>query len=483
MNGDIRIASTANEYDKLRPYSRATDTRVVWRELNVQCDPKADLLVVVSHARSTIGSKMLQSKMTAIRITSVQFNLYLEHRGEVGPHLLKFDLNSLDDIEELERYPKDFQLAIEFELQTHCSNGSNIRNKSQNLDQFSATFEPISLFGNERELEECHELFSSNKDMPQLVSAKPSKPVRPPPPISTANVTKDEAVNQSQQQSIPKNNIFDTLQWDTSDASNESETQSQPIIIQKSEEKKPLVNDLLLNLSIDENTTDMQNTYNTDRKQEIPSDLFDVSGPAVDLFGGMADSAETSGKTSALDSNINLLNDINLCPTEPIAPPINAVPPMPPFDSSASNILTPNTSSKFSGPTLNNPSVPLQRNTSTPNLTKLDPLAQLGSFMSSATTTTTSAKTNTTSIPRVASYSTFQTPNLSSSQTGKPDYSRTYFDVKTNVTNSATSNKVFGNEFEDLLGGFKPTLSDNTSKSIAQMRKEEMVCNISKNLL
>jgi hypothetical protein len=118
MNGDIRIASTSNEYEKLRPYTRGSDNRVVWKDLSIQCDPKADILIVVSHARSTLGSKMLQSKITAIKISSVQFNLLFEHKGVVGEHVLKFDLNNLDGIEESDRYPRDFQLIVELELQT-----------------------------------------------------------------------------------------------------------------------------------------------------------------------------------------------------------------------------------------------------------------------------------------------------------------------------------------------------------------------------
>jgi hypothetical protein len=41
-----------------------------------------------------------------------------EHKGVVGEHVLKFDLNNLDGIEESDRYPRDFQLIVELELQT-----------------------------------------------------------------------------------------------------------------------------------------------------------------------------------------------------------------------------------------------------------------------------------------------------------------------------------------------------------------------------
>ena len=192
MNGETRIASTANEYEKLRPYSRGSDNRIIWNNLSVQCDPKADILVAISHARSTIGSKMLQSKMTAIRMTSVQFNLFLEHKGLVGKHVLKFDLNSLDDIEESDRFPRDFRLDVELELETHCSNGSKVSKKSQNFNEFKSNSEPICMFANDRELEECLQMFGTNKESTKPKTAKPQRP--PPPPPTKLNAKPKEDI-------------------------------------------------------------------------------------------------------------------------------------------------------------------------------------------------------------------------------------------------------------------------------------------------
>ena len=87
-------------------------------------------------------------------------------------------------------------------------------------------------------------------------------------------------------------------------------------------------------------------------------------------------------------------------------------------------------------------------------------------------------------IPRVSSYTNTlsndgKTLNTSAPKQSKPDYSRRNF----NDVESKTGMKgprVVGNEFEDLLGGFKKTQGDNyagTTKSIAQLRKEELVRN------
>ncbi|CAG2114414.1 unnamed protein product, partial [Medioppia subpectinata] len=160
-----------------------------------------------------------------------------------------------------------------------------------------------------------------------------------------------------------------------------------------------------------------------------------------------------------IDSNVNLLQDLDFMSA-------NTGPPMAAFD--ANNVLKPSPpvvtpTSPLSGGMAFNAS--LQRNTSTPNLTILDPLAQLGSFLTSTVTTTAP------NIPRVNSYSTFQTANPP-----KPDYNRSNFnEVKNTTTSTACNAKVMGNAFEDLLGGFKPTQNETTNKSISQMRDEEML--------
>ena len=480
MNGETRIASTANEYEKLRPYSRGSDNRIIWNNLSVQCDPKADILVAISHARSTIGSKMLQSKMTAIRMTSVQFNLFLEHKGLVGKHVLKFDLNSLDDIEESDRFPRDFRLDVELELETHCSNGSKVSKKSQNFNEFKSNSEPICMFANDRELEECLQMFGTNKESTKPKTAKPQRPP-PPPPTKLNAKPKEDIIEESLEQNSntePKTGFFDSLQSEENQKNHKINNEFQDII--EEPKSKPPISDLLLNLSIDETTS---RTEKTAPSNEIPSDLFEPSVPEMDLLGGLGGETHLTDKKSSnnnmgTDSNVNLLNDLNLFSSETMSSPINTMPSMAAFDSKPLNVLTPNVSMKSptlsSGPSLGSTSVPLQRNTSTPNLTNLDPLAQLGSFMS--TTVTTNAKTTSTSIPRVASYSTFQT----SGNPLKPDYSRSHFDVKANPSNasaSASNARVLGTEFEDLLGGFKPSQNDTTNKSIAQMRREEMVYN------
>lgn len=110
----MKIGSTLSDYDRMRVYMKDCDNRVVWKDLKINCDAYSDIFVVISHARSSIGSKVLQGKMAMFKICSVQFNLLQEFQC-IGHTTLKFDLNQIDGIDEIDRYPRDFQLSIELE--------------------------------------------------------------------------------------------------------------------------------------------------------------------------------------------------------------------------------------------------------------------------------------------------------------------------------------------------------------------------------
>lgn len=114
---DKRIFSSARNYEELTVYNKVCDSRVHWKDLNIPCNSKNDLYVVVSHVRAGLGSKMLQSKLiTSIRICSVQFNLTMERKTNVGTQILKFNLIDLDSIEEVDRYPAKFHLQFELDF-------------------------------------------------------------------------------------------------------------------------------------------------------------------------------------------------------------------------------------------------------------------------------------------------------------------------------------------------------------------------------
>ena len=67
--------------------------------------------------------------------------------------------------------------------------------------------------------------------------------------------------------------------------------------------------------------------------------------------------------------------------------------------------------------------------------------------------------------------------NSNSNGNNRPDYSRSHFN-EINPQPAAAQGvnaKINEDHFEDLLGGFKRSQNDNSHKSMAQMKKEEMV--------
>ncbi|XP_054162058.1 cyclin-G-associated kinase-like isoform X2 [Oppia nitens] len=272
------------------------------------------------------------------------------------------------------------------------------------------------------------------------------KPQRPPPPKDIKVETKSEEITEREtdidnkiesndSQNIPKNNFFETINWEES---NDKVLENEDIvsIAENDKPNKPALNDLLLNLSIDETTTHSLNPISD--TNDLPNDLFAIKTSKSNLND---QNIKIDNYNTKL--NTNLLPDVDFFSE-------STSPPTAPLCFDPNNVLKPNvTLSPTSVPTLNNMTTGLQRNTSTPNL-NLDPLAQLDSFVTTKVTNLT--KPNTPSIPRVNSYTSFQ-----STAPLKPDYNRNNFV-----------------EITDLLGGFKP-LQNDTNKTISQLRKEEML--------
>ncbi|RWS29397.1 cyclin-G-associated kinase-like protein [Leptotrombidium deliense] len=241
----------------------------------------------------------------------------------------------------------------------------------------------------------------------------------------------------------------------------------------KEPEPDVVVEDLLnLNLS-SAATQNEHNPLNSEINECFPNQPAEENQDptSIDL---LVDTGHQAMKSP--NSNFDLLNDIFSSPMNGGAAP-NGIPP----GFQRTPLPKPDllfTASNASSVPLNQQ--PLHRNTSTPNLTKLDPLAELGSFVSSAncvSPTHHQKPLQPTGIPRVASYSTFQASSVQS----KPDYSRLHFAeaniaTNTNAANSSIPTKVSGNEFEDLLQGFpKRATTEPSNRTMAELKKQELV--------
>lgn len=254
--------------------------------------------------------------------------------------------------------------------------------------------------------------------------------------------------------------------------------------------------DLLLNLSIDSKTEDDDGQVGggggggSNSHSDLPEDLFGAApgGRASKNVNLLVDDDDYDGdnfkaSTITADDLFSINDTATTAPTTTTTVPLIR-------PTLTGDILKPaKTPTATTMPTVTNN---LQRNTSTPNLAaKLDPFGDLNSFMNMPTLDATKVAGN--SIPRVSSYSnsftndtkpTTATAASSSSSTrpspttaapSKPDYSRSHFSDLSSAGTGVRAPKMAGNEFEDLLGGFKKAPTDTGTKSISQLRREELV--------
>lgn len=262
-------------------------------------------------------------------------------------------------------------------------------------------------------------------------------PARPPPPKDLQSESPRSSTTDSRLQ-----------QDDTSNSHDEHEPTSD------------VVGDLL-NLSLDEPSERAPLKKGTTQRSKSQEEDHLLIDPVCDERNNRQ--TNNNNNNSAFD----LLNDIFYSNGNQQVPPTGVQANLPKPD-----LLFPSSSAAANHISSN--SQPLHRNTSTPNLTQIDPFADLNSFVKPSppgNTTPTSLhdiQTPPQGIPRVSSCSTFQWAQ-------KPDYNRAHFS-EAPPTNPTGIPKVSGCDFEDLLVGFpKHSKHELQNKSLAEMKKQELL--------
>lgn len=377
-----------------------------------------------------------------------------ERNIKYGSQKMTFERKELDGIEELDRYPRDFSLVIEMDIsESQSSNPTNMKS-------YISPSDPLCLFANNKELEECRELFKCT----QRDSFKPKPPPRPecpPPSASSANSRPQSKpdrppppppdMSQSESSRRSPENLLNTESYNHNPPSNGT--------------RANIVNDLL-NFSIDESPNAQGGDMSVDHSAPNESQCADL---LIDTGN------EGARNNQQANSAFDLLNDI-----------FNSGGQQPQQSSSGSmgteNLPKPDllfaSSSANTNANFASNSQPLHRNTSTPNLTKLDPFADLNSFVNNPNTIGETSSSHSSQlpnipqgIPRVASCSQFQS---NAQQSQRPDYNRAHF--AENTPNNTGVPKVSGYEFEDLLSDFpKQSKQDSQVKSLAEMKKQELL--------
>ncbi|KAM6034449.1 cyclin-G-associated kinase isoform 3-T3 [Chlamydotis macqueenii] len=108
--GDERVATTSQEYDKMKEFKIEDGKAVIPLGITVQ----GDVLIVIYHARSTLGGR-LQAKMASMKMFQIQFHTGFVPRNATTVKFAKYDLDACDI---QEKYPDLFQVNLEVEVES-----------------------------------------------------------------------------------------------------------------------------------------------------------------------------------------------------------------------------------------------------------------------------------------------------------------------------------------------------------------------------
>ncbi|RXM97689.1 Cyclin-G-associated kinase [Acipenser ruthenus] len=199
--GDDRVATTSQEYDKMRDFKMENGKAEIPLGITVQ----GDVLIVIYHARSTLGGR-LQAKMASMKMFQIQFHTGFVPRNATTVKFAKYDLDACDI---QEKYPDLFQVNLEVEVEPR--------------DQPSTTTSPWESFPTKGLNPKI--LFSSREEQQEILTkfGKPELPRQPgstafydagTPPSEQPQDGSNTEPESPQSTDTNANNFFQTLDWD-----------------------------------------------------------------------------------------------------------------------------------------------------------------------------------------------------------------------------------------------------------------------------
>uniref|UniRef100_A0A4W6EM94 Cyclin-G-associated kinase n=1 Tax=Lates calcarifer TaxID=8187 RepID=A0A4W6EM94_LATCA len=325
--GDERVLTTSQEYDKMKDF-KIEDGRA---EIPLNVTVQGDVLVVIYHARSTLGGR-LQAKMASMKMFQIQFHTGFVPRNATTVKFAKYDLDACDI---QEKYPDLFQVNLDIEVEPRDRPSA----KSPPWEGFQTKgLNPKILFSSRDEQQEILSKFGK-PELPRQPGSSAFYDSESPQPAQTpegSNATEPESPGSTDTNA---NNFFQTLDWEGTVLTSPPASQESPVGDTAD----------LLGLNSDPSTSSSAPhqggqgglkaaSSNSDLLNDlfappagqtgaVQEDLFfsgvgssrQASGP--DLFGDLlgSDSSATSGFSSAHSnptpaSNTSLFNLINDAP-------------------------------------------------------------------------------------------------------------------------------------------------------------------------
>ncbi|XP_061528737.1 cyclin-G-associated kinase [Phycodurus eques] len=202
--GDERVLTTSQEYDRMKDFKMEDGSAEIPLNVTVQ----GDVLVVIYHARSTLGGR-LQAKMASMKMFQIQFHTGFVPRNATTVKFAKYDLDACDI---QEKYPDLFQVNLDIEVEPR--------------DRPSAKTPPWEGFQTKGLNPKI--LFSSRDEQQEILSkfGKPELPRQPgssafydsslPPQQPEEKPENSTATEQESPMSSDTNtnNFFQTLDWE-----------------------------------------------------------------------------------------------------------------------------------------------------------------------------------------------------------------------------------------------------------------------------
>ncbi|KAL6114746.1 gak [Pungitius sinensis] len=197
--GDERVLTTSQEYDKMKDF-KMEDGRA---EIPLNVTVQGDVLVVIYHARSTLGGR-LQAKMASMKMFQIQFHTGFVPRNATTVKFAKYDLDACDI---QEKYPDLFQVTLDIEVEardrpsTRTPPWEGFQTKGLN---------PKILFSSRDEQQEVLSKFGK-PELPRQPAFFDSESPQPAQTPEGPNATDTESPGSTDGNA---NNFFQTLDWE-----------------------------------------------------------------------------------------------------------------------------------------------------------------------------------------------------------------------------------------------------------------------------
>ncbi|XP_024131109.1 cyclin-G-associated kinase isoform X2 [Oryzias melastigma] len=202
--GDERVLSTSQEYDRMKDF-KMEDGKA---EIPLNVPVQGDVLVVIYHARSTLGGR-LQAKMASMKMFQIQFHTGFVPRNATTVKFAKYDLDACDI---QEKYPDLFQVNLDIDVEPRDRPST----KTPPWEGFQTKgLNPKILFSSRDEQQEILSKFGK-PELPRQPGSSAFYDSESPQPAQTpddASATEPESPVSSDSNAA---NFFQTLDWEDS---------------------------------------------------------------------------------------------------------------------------------------------------------------------------------------------------------------------------------------------------------------------------